>query len=107
MIRFGIIGNNILLIKIVSKHLIYKHQFSNYIISQNNMIMNPYGLYVYPRVDNLDKFKKLQKEHFKFITTDDSINIPYDYKIDPSHNVKKILNDIDAIIDKHIFNELV
>ena len=107
MIRFGIIGTNTLLIKIVSKHLIHKHRFTNYIISKTNMTLNEYELYVYPRVDNLDKFKKLKEHDFKFITTDETINIPYDYKICPYDNLHKIFKDLDNIVDKHIFNELV
>jgi hypothetical protein len=107
MIRFGIIGYNTLLLKIVSKHLIHKHRFSNYIISKNNMLLNDYGLYVYPHVDNLDKFKRLKDQHFKFITTDETINIPYDYKIQSDDNLHKIFKDLDLIVDKHIFSELV
>ncbi len=103
MIRLGIIGNNHLLMRLVSKHLIYRHKFVNY--TNNNLCK--YGLYVSPFVNTDDKFKRLKGLNFKFITIDDNINIPFDYKIDPSHNLHKILKDLDKIVDTHIINELI
>jgi len=106
MIRFGLIGNNHNLMKLTSKHLIYKHKFSNY--NYNNL--STYGLYVYPFVNSKEKYIKLKNLNFVFISLDndiDSHNIPYDYKIDINQNLHKILFDLDNIIDKHIFNELV
>jgi hypothetical protein len=103
MIRFGIIGNNTLLMKLVSKHLIYKHKFVNY---TNNSLCK-YGLYVSPFVNTSDKFKRLQELNFKFIKIDDNIDMPYDYKIDSTNNIHRILKDIDKIVDTHILNELI
>ena len=103
MIRLGIIGNNHLLMRLVSKHLIHKHKFINY--TNNNLCS--YGLYVCPYVNTNDKFKRLQQLNFKFITIDDTIDIPYDYKIEPENNLHKILKNIDTIVDTHIINELI
>jgi hypothetical protein len=103
MIRFGIIGNNTLLMKLVSKHLIYNHKFVNY----TNSNLCEYGLYVSPYVNTNDKFKRLQELNFKFIRIDDSIDIPYDYKIDSTNNLHKILKDLDKIVDIHILNQLI
>ena len=104
MIRIGLIGNNNNLMKLTTKHLIYKYKFCNY----NPNYLCKYGLYVYPFVNTNDKYMKLKNQNFFFVSLDnDNYNIPYDYKIDIHQNLNKILFDLDNIIDKYTLNLLV
>jgi hypothetical protein len=102
MLRIGLIGKNPTFMKLISKHLIYKHRFENYSCYH----MNTHTSYVCPYVNSDEKYEKLKKKNFIFIKLESGICIPADYIIDSGNNLHIILDNIDMIIEKQKLTDM-
>lgn len=102
MLRIGLIGKNPSFMKLVSKHLIHKHRFENYVSPQ----MNIHTSYVCPYVYTNEKYTRLKEHNFVFIKLESGIYIPAEYTIDINSNLPNILDHIDIIVEKQKLNDL-